>query len=212
MLLTFFFHALLNLLLSNYTLVYAVPRFHSPVSCGSFESEMWENADISFSSLPTPGALLHLHPCLSLNLPLSFSFTLWMVHLAYMTRWIHNPQQFKIPWRPVGIKWNHISIKDCCTAICSSLFIQRLLFHAVDKHALPMTHMAVHNKVLENWFPLQFSKTTPSDSDCTITAKQRWLRCKAVIRCYSSLIPPHVETMCMRLWQETYFVSKVWII
>lgn len=29
---------------------------------------MWENADMSFSSLPTPEALLHLHPCLSLNL------------------------------------------------------------------------------------------------------------------------------------------------
>lgn len=50
-------------------LVYAVRKvWLSPVSCGLFESEMWENADISFSSLPTPGAPLHLHRCLSLNL------------------------------------------------------------------------------------------------------------------------------------------------
>lgn len=77
-------------------------KFDSPLSSGSFKSEMWENADISFPSLQTPGAPLHLHPRLSLNL--SFSFTLWMVHLAYMTERIHNPGQFKIPRGPAGVK------------------------------------------------------------------------------------------------------------
>ncbi len=72
------------------------------------------------------------HHCIcmraSLSISLSFSFTLRMVHLAYMTEWIHNPGQFKIPWGPVGIKWNHISRKDCCATICNSLLVSSFSF------------------------------------------------------------------------------------
>lgn len=68
------------------------------------------------------------HRCIyitvSRSISLSFSFTLWMVHLAYVTEWIHNPGQSKIPRGPAGIKWNHICRKDCCTALFRSfLFI-----------------------------------------------------------------------------------------
>lgn len=64
-----------------------------PVSCGPFESEIWENADRSSLSSQHQG--LHcIRIPVSLSISLSSSFTLWMVHLAYMNEWTHNPGQF----------------------------------------------------------------------------------------------------------------------
>lgn len=66
-----------------------------------------------------------------------------MVHLAYMTEWIHNPGQFKIPWGPVGIKWNHISKKEkekkkntLPHCHLQQLAIQLFPFHVVDERGL----------------------------------------------------------------------------
>lgn len=122
MLWLFTIRILLNILISNCTIWYVQcdgltlqsAVAHLKVKCGKMLTSF-------FSSLRTPGAPLHLHPCLSLSISVSLSFTLWMVHLAYMTEWIHNPGQFKIPRGPAGIEWNHISRKDCCAAIYSSL-------------------------------------------------------------------------------------------
>lgn len=102
---------------------------------------MWENADILFLFLPNTRGTTRF-TFLSLPISFSFSFTLWMVHLAYMTEWIHNPGQFKILWGPVGIKWNHISRKDCCATICRGPGFCSFPFHVVGKCALPLTQMA----------------------------------------------------------------------
>lgn len=115
---------------------------------------------------PTPGAPLHLHPRLSLNL--SFSFTLWMVHLAYMTEWIHNPGQFKIPRGPVGIKWNHISRKDCCTAIYSGLLFGSSPFTW-------LTNMACHwQGASVKYSEWSFTGELSLNNSSTVVVHQRW--------------------------------------
>lgn len=97
-----------------------VGKFDSSASSGGFlKVKCGKMLTSSFLLLPNTRGTTRF-TFLSLPISFSFSFTLWMVHLAYMTEWIHNPGQFKIPWGPVGIKWNHISRKDCRAAICGS--------------------------------------------------------------------------------------------
>ena len=171
MLLTFQIHILLSLLVSNCTiwclqcegLTLQSAVAHLKVKCGKMLTSL---------SLPSQH---QGHYCIciavSLSISLSFSFTLWMVHLAYMTEWIHNPGQFKIPWGPVGIKWNHISRKDCCTAICSSsLLFGSSSFMWLTNTAGPWTHMTAQQGVSikdsQWWFTETFTLTLTKQLRC----------------------------------------------
>lgn len=134
-LLAFKIHIALNLLVSNYTIWYmqhygltlqsAVA--HLKVKCGKMLTTL---------SLPSQHQGHHcICIAVSLSISLWFSFTLWMVHLAYKTEWIHNPGQFKIPRGPVGIKMKAHKQKKLLHCRLQQPFMQLFCFHVVVKHA-----------------------------------------------------------------------------